>query len=268
MNKMLKKTYIILISIIALLSFLPVFAAETYELTVPFSEETKTVANPADYLFALYRFSLIAGGALALVVIAYHAIRYITSAGNPSKQGDAKDGIVKAIIGLSLLLGAVVLLNTIGVTPEALQLETVTVKTAVADPVGLFKKKGYSDANIVEIAEQLMRSDIEALESEDNLKIQEAKLDVLENQKIVNTNPKYGLAQNNLTKAKIALNKLLIEEQVGLIAWQETSLPKYKNSPGLQANMQIELEKNKKIKVYLENINSMLEKDLSQESNP
>ncbi|MDR3582022.1 MAG: hypothetical protein P4L67_01980, partial [Candidatus Pacebacteria bacterium] len=46
-------------------------------------------------------------------VIVYGGIRYMTSAGNPSGQGDAKDWIQAAIMGILLLAGAYFILKVI-----------------------------------------------------------------------------------------------------------------------------------------------------------
>lgn len=60
-----------------------------------------------------FQFALGAAGAVALGVLIFGGIKYITSAGNPSGQGDAKKWIQDAILGLLLLLGSYLILNTI-----------------------------------------------------------------------------------------------------------------------------------------------------------
>ena len=181
-----KKIYIIFISAIALLNFLPVFAAETYTLIVPFSGEETKIGNPADYISRLYDFALIIGGALALAVIAYHAIRYIASAGNSSKQTDAKDGILKAIIGLSLLLGATLLLNTLGV--DFLELKALPgvdlkklelTKPVAVEPEVEEAEKNYNEAQRKAGENSSIQNKIALAEA--GIKLTEAEIKRLEN---------------------------------------------------------------------------------------
>ncbi len=53
------------------------------------------------------------GGLIALGVIIYGGVLWISSAGNASLQKDAKDWIKAAVYGMVILLGAYLLLNTI-----------------------------------------------------------------------------------------------------------------------------------------------------------
>ncbi|MDE2001619.1 MAG: hypothetical protein KGI60_03605 [Patescibacteria group bacterium] len=71
--------------------------------------------NPtlASYIIRLYQFGLMIVGLFAFASIIYGALKYILSAGSMADQGDAKDQITQAIVGLLLLLGAFVLLYTI-----------------------------------------------------------------------------------------------------------------------------------------------------------
>lgn len=65
------------------------------------------------YINSLYVLALGLSGVTALGVITYGGILYISSAGNSSIQGDAKDRIYKALIGLGLLVGSFLILYTI-----------------------------------------------------------------------------------------------------------------------------------------------------------
>ena len=77
------------------------------------------------YINELYRGAVAIVGAFALIMIIFHGTKWAMSAGNPSKINDAKDGILQAIIGIVLLLGAYVILNTIN--PELVTLDIPTV---------------------------------------------------------------------------------------------------------------------------------------------
>ncbi|MBI1838829.1 MAG: hypothetical protein HYR95_00810 [Candidatus Colwellbacteria bacterium] len=59
------------------------------------------------------------GGIAALGIIIFGGILYIASAGNSSKQEDAKDWIKAAVYGLLLLAAGYLILNT--VNPRILQ---------------------------------------------------------------------------------------------------------------------------------------------------
>ncbi|MBU4284878.1 hypothetical protein KKF60_03300 [Patescibacteria group bacterium] len=72
--------------------------------------ETSDLPNLVNYI---YKFALLACGVVAFISILIGAIQYVTSAGNASKAGDAKDRITQALLGVLILLAAVVILNTI-----------------------------------------------------------------------------------------------------------------------------------------------------------
>lgn len=61
----------------------------------------------------IFTWSLGVGGLLALGIIVHAGILYIASAGNASKQTDAKDRITAAIYGLLLLIAGYMLLLTV-----------------------------------------------------------------------------------------------------------------------------------------------------------
>lgn len=69
--------------------------------------------NPGQMVLDFYKFALIAGAILAFGAIVYGAIRHVLSAGNPSGKSDAKEWIREALLGLALLVGAYIILNTI-----------------------------------------------------------------------------------------------------------------------------------------------------------
>jgi len=78
--------------------------------------------NPAQVVANLYTFALLVSGLLAFAVIVYGAVERIFAAGNPSKISDADDRIKDAFLGLLLLAGAYILLNTINPNLTKLQL--------------------------------------------------------------------------------------------------------------------------------------------------
>lgn len=69
--------------------------------------------NPEIFVEQFYDFALVFGGFLAFGAIVWGGTRYILAAGNPGTQGDARDQIFQAVIGLLLLFGAVFILNIV-----------------------------------------------------------------------------------------------------------------------------------------------------------
>jgi len=66
-----------------------------------------------EYLKYIYYFFLSIGGIAAFVMIVWGGIKWLASAGNPGALGEAKDIIFSAVIGLVILLGSYLILNTI-----------------------------------------------------------------------------------------------------------------------------------------------------------
>jgi hypothetical protein len=97
-----------------------------------------TGGGPLDIIGGFYRFALGISGFLALTVIVYGAIKYATNAGNAGNLTDAKEWIYSALLGMLLLSGAYILLNTIGGTQLTnLQLPTlnkIKVSTSTSGP--------------------------------------------------------------------------------------------------------------------------------------
>jgi len=73
------------------------------------------------YLSTLYNFLISIVGILAMGVIIYGGMRYMTSAGNPTVAEDAKETIMSAVYGLALALGSWLIINV--VNPDILVLK-------------------------------------------------------------------------------------------------------------------------------------------------
>ncbi len=85
-------------------------------------------AGVLTYLSGLYNFLISVVGILAMAVIIYGGMRYLTSAGNPSSVEEAKDAITSAVTGLILALVSWLILSTIN--PDILVLKSVGVSGA------------------------------------------------------------------------------------------------------------------------------------------
>lgn len=103
-----KIIFIILLCVICIFSFSAVFAAD-FDYKYPWAGET----TPAGLVNKIYLYALGVVGAIAMGVLVYGGILHTISAGNSSKQQDAKEWITGAIWGLALLLGAYLILWTI-----------------------------------------------------------------------------------------------------------------------------------------------------------
>ncbi|MEK7555557.1 MAG: hypothetical protein AAB516_01925 [Patescibacteria group bacterium] len=103
-----KIIFIILLFVLCFFSFSAVFAANI-DYKYPWKGET----TPSGLVNRIYIYALSVVGAVAMGVLVYGGILHTISAGNSSKQQDAKEWITGAIWGLALLLGAYLILWTI-----------------------------------------------------------------------------------------------------------------------------------------------------------
>jgi hypothetical protein len=99
--------------------FTPIARAVTISMNIP-GTTPYTSSTPGAFVANFYQFALMIGGVLAFGVIVYGGVRYTTSFGNPSGQGDAKEWIEAALLGLLLLIGAYFILDFIN--PQLLNL--------------------------------------------------------------------------------------------------------------------------------------------------
>lgn len=80
-----------------------------------------------------YIWALGIGALIALLVLIYGGIVYTTSAGNESRISEAKEWVFGAVIGLFILFGSYLILNTIN--PELTKLTSITLeKNKPAEP--------------------------------------------------------------------------------------------------------------------------------------
>ncbi|NTW75349.1 MAG: hypothetical protein HGB34_00365 [Candidatus Moranbacteria bacterium] len=99
-------------AIVIVFATTPVNAQQSYIPLEPIPG-SNTSGNFGDYVTAIYRFALWSVGIAAMFMITIGGGMYLTSAGNTSALGNAKNVINDAIIGLVLALTAWFLLNLI-----------------------------------------------------------------------------------------------------------------------------------------------------------
>jgi len=94
-----------------------IYAQKHLEITYPeipgATTPTTTKTALPDYIRYVFQFSLFLGALIALGSFIYGGVRYLTSAGSPPAQKDAKSQISAGISGLIILISAYLILNTI-----------------------------------------------------------------------------------------------------------------------------------------------------------
>ncbi len=104
---------------------------------VQFSEIRKTKSDDgmyyiieipwmADYIIGVYRYSVFIGSILSVVMIMIGGIQWLTAGGDASRVTNAKNRINNAVVGLVLILGSFLVLNTIN--PRLTMLNPLQVK--------------------------------------------------------------------------------------------------------------------------------------------
>lgn len=90
--------------------------------TIAGDEGPTTVRTPLPgYIKYIFYFAIGVAGFIAFAAMVLGGIKYLTSVGNPSQMSDAQNQILAAFLGVILLLGSYILLNTIN--PQLTQLE-------------------------------------------------------------------------------------------------------------------------------------------------
>jgi len=132
------------LSIIALSVFLVLFfssfclaqTAKDRPLEVPLpaigpdSEITTTPLLP-DYIRYIFNFAVIICGFISFGVLVLGGVRYLASAGNPSTISDANSQMLSGIMGLVIILGSWLILNTIN--PELKKISIEYQKAELTD---------------------------------------------------------------------------------------------------------------------------------------
>lgn len=76
-----------------------------YTLDVPFPGASgKDYTKFVDYFADFMKFAVQVGALLAILIVLYGAIMYVTSAGDEAKAREAKDWIIGSLTGFALLL--------------------------------------------------------------------------------------------------------------------------------------------------------------------
>jgi len=116
------------ITSVFLISFLLVRAASlALELNYPeFGGYQVELGMDLNRLIAWFYYFIVGiAGLAAFVMLVWGGVQWLTSAGNPSKIGDAKDKINSALLGLLIILGSWLILQVIN--PDLITLNLPTL---------------------------------------------------------------------------------------------------------------------------------------------
>jgi len=78
-----------------------------------------------DLIKYFYEWAVALGGLAVFIVLVFAGFQFLTSAGSPTQMSEAKERIQSAVMGLVLLLGSVLILNTIN--PELTSFKPLTM---------------------------------------------------------------------------------------------------------------------------------------------
>jgi hypothetical protein len=140
-----------------------IFAQKT-ELEYPqvSGAETPTTVKTAfpEYVKYLFNLAIIIAGLIAFASLVYGGFSYLTSAGNPTAIGDAKDRITSGILGLIILLASFIILTTINpqlvnlkITPEQFQKGVILYDSASC--LGSTNPQGEEGKNFLRVRRSL-----------------------------------------------------------------------------------------------------------------
>jgi len=91
-------------------------SAVTISPYIPGMPQSSNGTSPGSFISGFYSFALLIGGILAFGAMIYGGVKNAISGGNPTMQSDGKKWIWSALLGLLLLGGAWIILNTVNPT--------------------------------------------------------------------------------------------------------------------------------------------------------
>lgn len=113
----------IIFALLLLLFFAcPIFALEVDYPTIAGQTPGTSISDYVKYIFIFF---VSATGFIAVLILAFGSVQYMTASGNVSKMKDAKVKIFSSSLGILLLLSSYIVLNTIN--PNLIKLEEPTI---------------------------------------------------------------------------------------------------------------------------------------------
>jgi len=106
-----------------MVEFIYLMAAKVYAVGV--GVEVPTNKGQTDYTFpeyvcAIYKYSLVIGASLSVLMIIWAGYKYMTSQGNQTQISDAKDIIIGTLIGFALLVSIIFILSFLNISSSCL----------------------------------------------------------------------------------------------------------------------------------------------------
>jgi len=133
---------------VSILLFLPIMALGadditfTPQVTIPgtsdFANQKEIIVSDSligDYISAFFNFAVPGTAILAVVMMMYGGVIWLTSGGSTERISQAKQYISGAISGMVLLLASYLILNT--VSPDLVSLQFPTIKNALPELPGM-----------------------------------------------------------------------------------------------------------------------------------
>ena len=111
MNKTFLKIYALLAALVA--TALPSAAHAAISVGVCLGGKC-TFSGYKDYIVTIFGFAMKAGVVLTVLMLIYAGYKYMTSQGNPSALGEAKDIIVGSLTGFAMLVLVYFILTLLG----------------------------------------------------------------------------------------------------------------------------------------------------------
>ena len=115
MGKLIKdrKKFVLILAIWGILISSSVFALQGNYPPSPFGTKLTDNSTIGDLVMYLYQWGITLGGLALFIVLVIAGFQYLASAGSPTAMKSAKDRITSAGIGIAVLLGSYLILNTI-----------------------------------------------------------------------------------------------------------------------------------------------------------
>ncbi len=150
-NKMKKKKKIIFISILTLVLLSGLYFAFPFnvlansrplEITypeipgAPTLTTTKTILP--DYVKYIYYFAISFAGLIALISLIIGGLKFLSSAGNPQRISDARNQIISALIGITILFASFIIVSKINpslLSPKETKLPEITLSPPSMAPI-------------------------------------------------------------------------------------------------------------------------------------
>ena len=183
-------------------------------IPIPGEAPLTQVTDIRQYIVALYRFGLGIGLLVAMGIIVWAGILYTVSAGNSSKQEDAKDQITNAVYGIALLMGAYLILYTIN--PALVSLRLTPLQTITVPKVGTSIQDSLSklEAEIQKNGEAREAAYKEASKFAQEKQVVDAKIATLEEQ--LKADPSNSNLEMQLVEKRIEQQQKIIGENLSL----------------------------------------------------